>query len=102
MKGVYPAGGRNGGGGRDDQAGLMDEIPDACFALHVEMGSREDSRGSRYLTAYSDSYKITVHGKAAHSSTPEEGVDAVYIAASIVTALTESFPEIFLRWTGRP
>lgn len=70
------------------KVGLMDEIPDACFALHVENGiPGKIVVGSRYLTAYSDSYKITVHGKAAHSSTPEEGVDAVYIAASIVTAL---------------
>lgn len=43
--------------------------------------------GRRYLTAYSDGYTLTVHGKAAHSSTPEEGENAVYIAASIITAL---------------
>ena len=70
------------------KAGLMDELPDACFALHVENGAAGKLMvGKRYLTAYSDGYTITVHGKAAHSSTPEEGVDAVYIAASIVTAL---------------
>ena len=43
--------------------------------------------GSRYLTAYSDSYKITVHGKSRSFLHPGRGVDAVYIAASIVTAL---------------
>ena len=30
---------------------------------------------------------MKIHGKAAHSSTPEEGVDAIGIAAAIVTAL---------------
>lgn len=89
VKLVFQPAEENGGGGREMiKAGLMDEVPDACFALHVENGiPGKIVVGSRYLTAYSDSYKITVHGKAAHSSTPEEGVDAVYIAASIVTAL---------------
>ena len=83
VKLVFQPAEENGGGGREMiKAGLMDEIPDACFALHVENGiPGKIVVGSRYLTAYSDSYKITVHGKAAHSSTPEEGVDAVYIAA---------------------
>ena len=66
----------------------MDELPDACFALHVENGIPGTLVvGNRYLTAYSDGYTLTVRGKAAHSSTPEEGVDAIYIASSIVTAL---------------
>ena len=86
---VFQPAEENGGGGREMiKAGLMDELPDACFALHVENGAAGKLMvGKRYLTAYSDGYTITVHGKAAHSSTPEEGVDAVYIAASIVTAL---------------
>ncbi len=89
VKLVFQPAEENGGGGREMiKAGLMDELPDACFALHVENGEQGKLLvGSRYLTAYSDAYSITVHGKAAHSSTPEEGVDAIYIASSIITAL---------------
>lgn len=86
---VFQPAEENGGGGREMiKAGLMEELPDACFALHVENGEKGKLLvGSRYLTAYSDSYTLTVHGRAAHSSTPEAGEDAVYIAASIITAL---------------
>lgn len=89
VKLVFQPAEENGGGGREMiKAGLMDELPDACFALHVENGEKGKLLvGSRYLTAYSDSYTLTVRGKAAHSSTPEEGEDAVYIAAAIITAL---------------
>ena len=63
-------------------------MPDACFALHVDNAEAGQVLiGKGYLTAYSDGYLMTVHGKAAHSSTPEEGVDAIDIAASIITAL---------------
>jgi amidohydrolase len=33
-----------------------------------------------------DWFRITVHGKTAHVSTPEQGIDAVYIASQIVVA----------------
>ena len=42
VKLVFQPAEENGGGGREMiKAGLMDEIPDACFALHVENVSRE-------------------------------------------------------------
>lgn len=89
VKLVFQPAEENGGGGREMiKAGLMDELPDACFALHVENGAKGKLLvGRRYLTAYSDGYTLTVRGKAAHSSTPEEGEDAVYIAAAVITAL---------------
>ena len=34
-----------------------------------------------------DCFKVTIHGKAAHVSTPQLGVDAVYVAAQIIVAL---------------
>lgn len=34
-----------------------------------------------------DHFKITIHGKSAHVSTPQLGVDALYIASQIVVAL---------------
>lgn len=42
---------------------------------------------SGYISAYTDSYHIAIKGKAAHSSAPQEGVDAINIAAAIITAL---------------
>lgn len=41
----------------------------------------------KYLSSYSDSYTLTIRGRAAHSSTPEEGVDAIYIASALIMAL---------------
>jgi len=80
--------GGNSGGRQMIEAGLMDEVPDACFALHVDTNTPGViEAGTGYITAFTDSYTITVKGKAAHSSAPQEGVDAINIAASIVTAL---------------
>lgn len=80
--------GGNSGGRQMIEAGLMDEVPDACFALHVDTNAPGViEAGVGYITAFTDSYTITVNGKAAHSSAPQDGVDAINIAASIVTAL---------------
>ena len=89
VKLVFQPAEESGGGGREMiKAGLMEEMPDACFALHVDnTEAGQVLIGKGYLTAYSDGYLMTVHGKAAHSSTSEEGVDAIDIAASIITAL---------------
>lgn len=78
-----------GGGGRQMvEKGLLDELPDACFALHVMPTTPGVfTVASGPLTAYSDSFFITVHGVAAHSSTPEQGIDAINIAAAIITAM---------------
>jgi amidohydrolase len=80
--------GGDSGGKQMIRHGLMDQVPDACFALHVdnnEPGEIVASTG--YISAYTDSYHIAINGKAAHSSAPQEGVDAIHIAAAIVTAL---------------
>ena len=80
--------GGDSGGKQMIRYGLMDQVPDACFALHVdnnEPGEIVASPG--YISAYTDSYHITINGKAAHSSAPQEGVDAINIAAAVITAL---------------
>lgn len=80
--------GGNSGGRQMIEAGLMDEVPDACFALHVDTNEPgEIVAGLGYITAYTDAYHITVNGKAAHSSSPQDGVDAINISAAIITAL---------------
>ncbi|MCI8453543.1 MAG: amidohydrolase [Lachnospiraceae bacterium] len=89
VKLVFQPAEESGGGGREMiRAGLMNELPDACFALHVEVGERGVLKvGKRYISAYTDGYTLTVRGRAGHSSAPQEGADAVYIAAAIITAL---------------
>ena len=39
------------------------------------------------ITAYSDRFTITVRGKKTHSARPHKGVDAIAIAAQVITAL---------------
>lgn len=89
VKLVFQPAEENGGGGREMiQHGLMEELPDACFALHVMPTTPGVfTVGSGPLTSWSDGFWITIHGEAAHSSTPEKGVDAINIAAAIITAL---------------
>lgn len=89
VKLVFQPAEENGGGGRKMiENGLMEEKPDACLALHVAAAQRgEIVIGSGYLSAFSDRCVVKVHGKAGHSSEPQEGVDAINIAAHIVVAL---------------
>lgn len=86
---VFQPAEENGGGGKKMvRNGLMDDHPDACFGIHVEdsvKGQMIITKG--YSSAYSDGYQITIRGKAAHSSKPEDGVDAIYIAANVIVAL---------------
>lgn len=70
------------------QAGLLDGVI-RVFGAHVS--SRLES-GKISLTAgpqnaSCDYFKIQIHGKGAHVSTPQLGVDALYIAAQIVVQL---------------
>ncbi len=62
---------------------------DAMFGQHVwpqidagQVGTRNGA-----MMASSDRFFITVKGKGSHGSRPEDGVDAIVIAAQIVTAL---------------
>jgi hypothetical protein len=50
-------------------------------------GSITDADGLGNVTAAADTFIITVKGKSAHGARPHEGVDAIVIAAEIITAL---------------
>lgn len=86
VKLVFQPGEENGGGGRRMiEQGLLNELPDACLAMHVfPMERGQFIIGSGNLTAYSDRCILKVHGKATHSSAPQNGVDAINIAATII------------------
>ncbi len=68
---------------------------DAALGMHTCTGHGENSKvglityKAEYSTFSGDYIKITVHGLNAHGSTPERGVDAINVAAHIVTGLEE-------------
>ncbi|MCF7935946.1 MAG: amidohydrolase [Synergistales bacterium] len=62
---------------------------DAMVGLHVwpSMTTGQIGLTPGPTTAASDRLALAVHGKSAHASAPEMGIDAVVIAAQIVSAL---------------
>jgi amidohydrolase len=62
---------------------------EAIFALHIMPAIPAGFIGikSGFLSATDDIVVINVHGIAAHSSEPEKGVNAIMIAANILTSL---------------
>ena len=73
---------------------LEDPHVDAAVAVHVAAGMPHAVPGiisfkRDYSTFSGDFVKVTVIGKQAHGSTPELGVDAINIAAHIVTGVQE-------------
>lgn len=88
---VFQPAEESGGGGRElIKAGIMDDIPiDASIALHTLTSAAPGhfTIGWRNISAYSDRFNIIVHGKRAHSANPQDGIDAIEIAAHIVIAV---------------
>ncbi|MGH9381233.1 MAG: M20 metallopeptidase family protein [Thermoanaerobaculia bacterium] len=62
---------------------------EAIFGLHVEPGLEIGSIGLHYgqRNAASDNLKIVVHGRSGHAAYPAGSVDAILVAAHVVTAL---------------
>ncbi len=81
--------GEEGGADLMIREGVLDNPSvGAVFGFHVwpeNVGTVFVAPGS--VTAASDAFTITVKGKSAHAARPHEGIDAVVIAAEIVTAL---------------
>lgn len=67
---------------------LEDPVVGAIFGLHVwpeNVGQVHFSTG--YIMAGADLFTITIKGKSAHGARPQEGIDAVVLAAEIITTL---------------
>lgn len=68
--------------------GYLDGV-DAAFGMHVwptvESGHLAIQDG--YLMASCDNFKLTVHGKSAHGSRPDQGCDAIVAASSLICNL---------------
>jgi amidohydrolase len=84
-----PVGEEGGAAMMIEEGVLEDPAPDAIFGLHVmpiaEAGFVAVRPGG--FMAASDRFTLTIHGRMSHGSAPEEGIDAVYVASQVVTAL---------------
>lgn len=79
-----------GGAKRMIAAGCMENPHvEAVFGLHSDprLPAGKISTKPGFTSASSDEIKIRVHGKSAHGASPDEGVDAIYIASQLVVAL---------------
>ena len=76
------------------QAGALDNV-DAVFGCHIgnllgpDLPAGTFSIAPGCVMASVDSFKITVHGKGCHGSSPEKGVDPITIASHMVINLQE-------------
>jgi amidohydrolase len=68
---------------------LLDPEPVTVLALHAWPGLPVGAVCSRPgpMMAAAEFFKITIHGKGAHGSRPDQGIDAVLTAARVVEAL---------------
>ena len=73
------------------QDGAMRDV-NAIFGLHVFPSIPSRSVGIRYgaLTAAADDLEIFISGESGHGARPHEAVDAIWIAAQVVTALQQA------------
>jgi amidohydrolase len=72
------------------EAGVLeDPVVNAIFGLHVDGGQDVGTFGLHYgqRNASSDNVDIIVHGRSGHGAYPAGGVDAIVVAAQVVTAL---------------
>lgn len=72
-----------------EQGVLENPEVDAIFGLHVDPGMPVGQVGLRYgqRNASSDDLRIIVHGRSGHGAYPAGSVDAIVVAAHVVTAL---------------
>ena len=71
--------------------GVMNAV-DSIFSLHVFPSIMAGSIGIRYgaLTAAADDLEITIMGESGHGARPHEAIDAIWIAAQVITGLQQA------------
>ncbi|MDN4591883.1 amidohydrolase [Xenophilus aerolatus] len=88
---VFQPGEENEGGGRvmvDE--GLFDQFPaDAVYGMHnfPQMPRGHFAIRTGTMTAFLDTFEVTVTGKGSHGAMPETGIDSVVVASQLVNAL---------------
>lgn len=86
--------GEEGGASLMIAEGVLDQpMVEAIFGLHVMPFAEAGFVGLRPggLMAAGDRFTLTIHGRMTHGSAPQDGIDAVYVASQVVTAL-QSIP----------
>lgn len=82
--------GEEGGAALMIEEGVLDgpDAPEAIFGLHAWPGAPGTLhyRAGSFMAA-SDNLTIDIRGRQTHGSSPWQGVDPIYVAAQIVTAL---------------
>ena len=70
-----------------DDGALENPRVDCIYGLHLWPTVPKGKIGIRwdYLMAQTSDFEITVHGKSAHASTPQMGIDAIVVAAELIT-----------------
>ncbi len=73
------------------QDGAMDKVR-AILSLHVFPSIPAGSVGIRYgaLTAAADDLEIIIVGESGHGARPHEAIDAIWIAAQVITTLQQA------------
>jgi amidohydrolase len=84
-----PAGEEGGAKLLIKEGALENPRPQAIFGLHTNPELQVGQIGYHVgpAMASSDTFAITIHGKAAHGALPQNGVDAVVVASQAVLAL---------------
>ena len=84
-----PAGEEGGAKLLIKEGALENPRPQVIFGLHTEPNLQVGQIGYHVgpAMASSDSFIITIHGKAAHGAQPQNGIDAVVVASQAVLAL---------------
>jgi amidohydrolase len=82
---------RPGGGAWDMiQKGVLENpTPSAIIALHVfpDLPSGEIGCKPGVITASTDGFAITIHGKSGHAARPHQTIDAILIASHVIETL---------------
>jgi amidohydrolase len=84
-----PAGEEGGASLMIKEGALENPRPQVIFGLHArpEAEAGQVAYNSGPALASSDRFRLTIHGKGAHGAQPQNGIDAVVVAAECVTAL---------------
>ncbi len=71
--------------------GAMNDV-NAIFGLHVFPSIPARTVGIRYgaLTAAADDLEIFIQGESGHGARPHEAIDAIWIAAQVITSLQQA------------
>ena len=88
---LFQPGEEGWGGARKmiDEGALVSPKVDRIYGMHLWPTVPSGKIGIRWsnLMAQTSDFEIKVHGKSAHASTPQMGIDAIVVAAELITMI---------------